>query len=89
MSQILILQKLFYEINLLQALDEERIFVQYIEEMDDVINAPDLSDRNASDDRVLSSFKSPIALFVLKDDGMLTVFAIQTDSNTGQYPTID
>lgn len=57
--------------------------MQYIEEMNEVVNSIDLTDQNPSDDRKLRKLHSPLAFFVLKEDGNLAVVAIQSDAEPG------
>ena len=48
--------------------------------MDEVVNSMDLTDQNPTDDRKLRKLHSPLAFFVLKEDGNLAVVAIQSDA---------
>lgn len=48
------------------------------------MNSVDLTDTNRTDNRQLRKVKSPIAVFILKEDGHLAVVAIQEDPNNGQ-----
>lgn len=57
--------------------------MQYIDEMDEVVNSIDLTDRNPADDRKLRKLHSTLAFFVLKEDGNLAVVAIQSDAEPG------
>ena len=49
--------------------------MQYIEDMDDAINVPDFL--KEFEKRKLSNVTSPISLYILKDDGELSIIAIQ------------
>jgi len=69
------------ELTIEQALADERLFVQYIDEMDNFMNSVDLTDTNRTDSRQLRKIRSPIAVFILKEDGNLAVVAIQEDPN--------
>ena len=51
--------------------------------MDEVVNSIDLTDKNPTDDRKLRKLHSPLAFFVLKEDGNLAVVAIQSDAEPG------
>ena len=45
---------------------------------------PDILDQNTSDNRVLSKLRSPIGFFILRNDGMLRIAAIQQDPVPGR-----
>ena len=54
--------------------------------MNDVVNSNiDLTDQDPTDDRTLRKLHSPIAFFVLREDGNLAVVAIQKDAEPGNF----
>ena len=65
-------------------MDEGRLFVLHIPEMTNVKTVPDILDQNTSDNRVLSKLRSPIGVFILRNDGMLRIAAIQRDPVPGR-----
>ena len=70
----------------LQAIKSGRLFVQYIEDMNDAENTPDtLRQFEQPDRRKMSDVTSPISLFILKDDGQLAIVAIQSHPRKGNH----
>ena len=70
----------FYNISffLNKAIDDGRLFVLYLPDMNNVQSQPDLLEK-PGDNRVMRDLKSQITFFVLKNNGKLAVVAIQTD----------
>ena len=67
-----------------KAITSERLFVQYIEDMDDVQKSPDiLRQFEQPNRRKMSDVTSPISLFILRDDGQLAIIAIQNHPRKG------
>ena len=69
----------------LKAIRKERLFVLHLPEIGDVETAPDITDTNLTDAFELAKLRSPIGLFVLREDGILRIAAIQRDPVAGWF----
>jgi len=61
-------------------IEQGRLFVQYLDDMNEVSAQPDKTPRVG---RKMMAVTSPISYFVLNSNGMFTLVAIQTDSKKG------